>query len=309
MESKIKVLYIIGCGRSGSTVMSAILGEHSDIFCAGEVSQLVCDAWKDNFYCSCGVRGNQCEFWSEVYKIWLEMTQCQDLNDYLYLQRKFENFKSILSWWRISQNNQSPEFQKYKRWTKNIYEAIHKVSGKSIIIDASKNPARALALTNIAQIDLSFIHLIRDSRGVAWSLKKSYQIDQKAGIQKKLKSRPVWRTALFWTIVNLQANWVLSHINTNNYLRVTYESFVQDSENFLLKVGNIINCDFMDVIENLKQGKEIDFEHNIAGNFIRMKRQIKLSLDQEWVEKLPKQDQMMVNLLTQWLINRYYQQQ
>lgn len=113
---------------------------------------------------------------------------------------------------------------------------------------------------------------------------------------------------MFWFIVNLQANWVLSHINTNNYLRVTYESFVQDYENFLLKVGNMINCDFTDVIENLKQGKNIEFEHNIAGNFIRMKRQIKLSLDEEWVEKLPKQDQMIVNLFTKWLINRYYQQ-
>lgn len=153
MESKIKVLYIIGSGRSGSTVMSAILGEQTDIVCAGEVSQLVCDGWKDNFYCSCGVRGNQCKFWSEVYKIWLEKTQCKDLNDYLYLQQKFENFKSISSWWRISHDNQSPEFQQYKKWTKNIYEAIQKTSGKSIIIDASKNPARALALTNIAEID------------------------------------------------------------------------------------------------------------------------------------------------------------
>src|SRR3712207_8630396 len=52
------------------------------------------------------------------------------------------------------------------------------VSGKPVIVDSSKSPARALALGMVPGIDLYVVHLVRDGRGVATSLRKT--LDRKS---------------------------------------------------------------------------------------------------------------------------------
>ena len=47
------------------------------------------------------------------------------------------------------------------------------MSGKRVLVDSSKNPARALALTMLPDIDLHLLHLVRDPRGYAWSRVKT----------------------------------------------------------------------------------------------------------------------------------------
>ena len=52
------------------------------------------------------------------------------------------------------------------------------------------------------------IHLVRDGRGVAWSLRKPYAKDERAGFERALAPRPVLRTALRWATMDLAAEQV-----------------------------------------------------------------------------------------------------
>lgn len=59
---KIRVLYILGSGFSGSTLLGAFLGSHEKIFNLGEVKNYIQDLSAKNTACSCGQNMTECPF-------------------------------------------------------------------------------------------------------------------------------------------------------------------------------------------------------------------------------------------------------
>ncbi|WP_152968815.1 hypothetical protein [Ardenticatena maritima] len=65
MQKTIKVLYIAGSGRSGSTILGQLLGEIDGFVNLGEVRYLFNERMqKRNLPCSCGATPEMCEFWA-----------------------------------------------------------------------------------------------------------------------------------------------------------------------------------------------------------------------------------------------------
>ncbi len=65
-----------------------------------------------------------------------------------------------------------PRFARYAEYTGALFNAIADLSGADVIVDSSKSPARALALSRTPGLDVRMLHLVRDVRGVAYSLRK-----------------------------------------------------------------------------------------------------------------------------------------
>ena len=65
-DAPIRVVYVMGAGRSGSTVLDTILNNHEDVIGVGELVHLFIEgsAVKEN--CSCGEARDTCEIWSSV---------------------------------------------------------------------------------------------------------------------------------------------------------------------------------------------------------------------------------------------------
>ncbi len=62
----IKVIYILGAGSSGSTLLSLLLGAHSRMVNVGEISHI--DRYRAlDLNCGCGERVSKCSFWSKVF--------------------------------------------------------------------------------------------------------------------------------------------------------------------------------------------------------------------------------------------------
>jgi hypothetical protein len=160
-EAQIRVLYIMGYGHSGSTFIDTVLGNHQDIESVGELSNLHRDAWQDGKLCACGQRGNICPFWSKIRQTWTRRCGVEDINGYLELQQTFDNWKSPICWYRLIKQGEKPllRFRIYGERTRALYKAISQVSGKSLIVDSSKSPARALVLSMIKGLDFRLIHL------------------------------------------------------------------------------------------------------------------------------------------------------
>ncbi len=88
------IIYIAGLGHSGSTILDLILGCHSDIVGLGEIMPFIRrkDRTPDlNSTCSCGKKGYDCYFWSEVEKHILNSEN--HTNAYLKLTDYFFNEK------------------------------------------------------------------------------------------------------------------------------------------------------------------------------------------------------------------------
>ena len=111
-ETPVRVLEITGLGRSGSTILDIVLGNHPDIESVGEVGNLTLNGWisRESLrgidskklavpICTCGKRldvlyvdtpDEACPFWSSVRREWVERTDPDSIESYPKLQNDFE---------------------------------------------------------------------------------------------------------------------------------------------------------------------------------------------------------------------------
>lgn len=300
----LRVVYIAGVGRSGSTVLDSVLGNHPLIQSVGELSRLSTDAWIQNFYCSCGKRSDECPFWSAVRESWCSVNGGLTVQEYNAIQGEVENFHQWPSMLRQSWKD-SRAFRVYAEQTLLLLRAIQSVSGCSVIVDSSKAVERALALSLIPDVDLRIIQLVRDPRGVVWSHKKAFAKDVEHGLPRDIRPQPAWRAALYWCRINMHADWLRRRLGPEKALFLRYEDFMLDTPSALKTIGSFVGIDLENVQHTINDGGKLYFDHTIAGNRVRMKGELKLKYDQEWRQKLSIRDQRVTELLTGWLMARY----
>ncbi len=69
MSKPIRVIYVVGAGRSGSTLLDTILGNHEYIESVGELINSP-RAWSNpDEYCACGIQAGVCDFWRQVREV------------------------------------------------------------------------------------------------------------------------------------------------------------------------------------------------------------------------------------------------
>lgn len=300
----IQVIYIAGYGRSGTTLLDITLDQHPAVAGAGEVATLSRHVWTDNEYCACGQRANQCQLWGPIGRQWNEKIRSGwSLAEYKHAQEKTETILSPSRLLRRTLNRRL--FRSYARDTLSLFEAIRCYSGKEIIVDSSKLPGRALALASIPGIDLFVIHLVRDGRGVAWSMLQSYQKDIKAGLQREIKPKSVVRTAVRWCIVNITTEMLRWRLGNGRYVRVKYEDFVTDPAPALDMIGKMTGIDLAEIAKGLQSGEPIKPAHQIAGNRLRMNKSIRLVGDEAWRTQMPAKERAVFDRLGGWLLQRY----
>jgi hypothetical protein len=337
-QTPVKVLKITGLGRSGSTILDIVLGNHSQIESVGEVMNLVRTGWisQESLHgidqkrlrrplCTCGKRldvlyvgtpDEACPFWASVRHEWVERTDGDSIESYPKLQNDFELKRR---WPRLLYEKRRPSapFRLYARLTRSFFESIRAVSGKPIIVDCSKISVRAYALGMVPGIDLYVVHLVRDGRGVITSHRKSFEKGLQAGIMWDHKGPPMWKTAVRrralypvsvvrWTVQNLAAEWVCTQLGPKRTMRLRYEDFVADPKTALERIGSLIELDLTDVAEAASSGKPMQAGHNIGGNKTKKSGSITLRPDaKEWKSALSLTEQRLSWVLMGWLMRRY----
>ena len=304
MQRVVKVIYIIAAGRSGSTVLDAVLGNHDAVESVGELinAPRVLDANRE--YCACGQLAGNCPFWHAVREEWTNITGIEDLPKWSNCQAGFERIRNMpkLLYPKIYK---TASFRNYQEGIAALFHGISKVSGKEFIVDSSKNPVRALALSLIPNIDLKIIHLVRDGRGVAWSMKKPYKKDPKGGLQNSMQTVPVWRTAILWGLVNRVAEKSIARIGNQRSMRLRYEDYVTNPAVALSRIGDFIGLDYSSIIEELLGGGNMKVGHTISGNRVRMSGTIRLQPDFSWQDHLTEKEKSVFWLLSGGLAKKY----
>jgi hypothetical protein len=295
-NNKIKIIYCMGSGRSGSTLLGIILGNHPKIVNVGEL-YTVHRIRESNFKCSCGERVEDCDFWAPVMNKWRSQCGESSVNRTLDKIKSIENFRSPLAWLKaIFYNSKRSVY--YNEYLENIY-AFYKIilekSDKKAVVDISKNPLRAFVLMKHPNIDLRLIHLVRDGRAVAYSLHKS--------AKRGTTQRPVWRTALFWIIVNRQSNYVSKRVKNSTLIR--YKDLVTKPEITMHKIAQMVDIDPKPLVEVINGQLAKEDSHIMEGNRIRKEKSIKLKLDTEWQEKLDPKEQRVFSKLAKKTLSNY----
>jgi hypothetical protein len=326
-EVPVKVLKIAGLGRSGSTILDIVLGNHPQIESVGEVGNLIRNGWisRESLrgierkklrvpLCTCGKRldvlyvedpEEACPFWSGVRREWVRRTDGEDIEAYPMLQDAFERQRR---WLRLLYERHRPSalFRSYARLTLAFFESIRAVSGKPVIVDSSKAPVRAYAFGMVPGIELYVVHLVRDGRGVIASRRKTFKKDLQAGIMWDHEGHRMWPTIARWISLNLTSEWICARLGPERTMRLRYEDFVADPRSALERVGSLVGLDLSEVAAAAASGRPMQAGHNIGGNRTKKSGTITLRPDaQEWKADLSASERRLSWLSMGWLMHRY----
>jgi hypothetical protein len=306
-ESPIRVVYVMGAGRSGSTVLDTILNNHEDVIGVGELVHLFIEGSAQKENCSCGESRDTCEIWHSVRERWSELTGIASITEHERLMTKFTRVQrlAIPEWHRLRPGNSDPDFAECLRQTQATYQAIADATGKRVIIESSKNPLRAKLLCLTPGLDVRMVHMVRDVRGVVWSRMKPFAKSKEGGVPRDMKPKPIHLATGYWMFMNFLSERVRRAFPDQPSTRIHYEDFVTSPEQTLKEIGKTAGLDYSLVAQRLAAGDAMAPGHLYAGNRVRTAGPITLRSDMEWMKRLTPGQQRLTWLLAGHQLRQY----
>jgi hypothetical protein len=303
-DERVKVLYVVGLGRSGSTILSNSLGQIGGYLSAGELNFI----WKhnvvENRLCGCGRPFRECPVWTRVMDEAFGGMDGVDPREMMRLQSSGTRTRHIPLMLTARGNRVLKErLDKLLINYGRLYEAIGAVTGSRVIVDSSKEPAHGYAMSLVPGVDFRVVHLIRDPRAAAYSwLKKKPQPDSEE-IEHMVRFSPTKSSAL-WDSWNASAE-ALWRRTPQRYLRLRYEDFVADPRKGLQRILRLL-----EVTAELPLAGErevmLGVSHTVSGNPNRFETgAVELRPDHEWMERMEPRHRALVTALTLPLLRRY----
>ncbi len=274
-----EIVYIAGYGRSGSTLLDTILGNHPDAFGAGELRGMF-EGLHGGERCSCGLPMPECPFWTEVVSRLsrtLPEASCRTAGSVTVAAES-------LAWGRR-------DCSSYVRLWRATCRAIAQASGKRVLVDSSKScrlaSRRLPLLGGKLGVPVKVIHLVRDPRAVMWSICRGSNRQLEQGCARPPMGG-VARGMLSWILANVTVELVRRRMPELRVHRVRYEDLASDPRSSLEEVGRFLGLDMQTVLGKLEGGESFDPGHGVGGNRMRRKGSIRMKFDAEWKEKLPR---------------------
>jgi hypothetical protein len=303
-----KVLYIGGFGRSGSTLVERILGQLPGFCSAGEIVFLWQRGLIDGQLCGCGTPVPECDFWTRVGKTAFGGWDQIDAHEMLALQKRVDRNRYIPSMVapRLRPAAQA-DFERYTDVLSRLYRGIGEVAGARVVIDASKHASTAFLLRKVPNLDLRVVHLVRDSRGVAYSWTKEVKKPEVTGggDDAFMPQYSPSSSGRQWVAYNLLFD-ALGAIDKTMILR--YEALMAEPraglERILTHADEPVTPESFDFLGD--GYVDLGCDHTVAGNPMRFHQgRLDLRLDQAWTTKLPERDRKVVTAITWPLQLRY----
>src|SRR6056297_1250552 len=280
-KEKIKVIYIVGIGRSGSTLLERIIGGVDKVWPLGEIRSLKDYIEKRNssrfsqkkFLDEDGKPVEESFFWSPIYK---EIKEKK-----LKLFDKHHKFGVKKFFKTIKQKKYSGDEEKVLRL---VMERAQEVEGGDVdyLLDASKIISRLTLLSKQKNIELYVIHLVRDGRGV---------------INSFAKNGESWIKILIrWIINNLFINFFIKpRIEKEKFIQLSYELFSQDPKKYLEEINRKFGLD-IDLDNYLAKANQKK-TYCISGNKMRSQDISEIKADQAWKKNLSFFKKMFLTIL------------
>jgi hypothetical protein len=309
-----KVLSIVGCGRSGSTVVGNVLGEVPGVFSAGELHHFWGRGLLEGWRCGCGERAIDCGVWAKVLARVhdhldvplpspagdvdpLVVAGWQGELSTLRVRRRILSARSCDGW---------PALQRYVAAQGALLEAIGEATGARVVVDSSKRPQDAVVASLAPGIEHYVLHLVRDPRAVAhsWSRRKS-DIGPSGSPTQMGTKRPV-RSALRWLENNAGAELVRRRTVRSRWMRLRYEEFALRPRETMQEVCRFLGEDPAGLPFEDERTVSLSVNHTVSGNPDRYRTGlVSIREDGEWRSHLSPRTRFEVTLLTAVALSRY----
>ncbi len=295
----LKVLYIAGVGRSGSTLLERVLGAVPGAVNAGELNAVFSRVSSQDQRCGCGEPFSTCPFWTAVgeraFDGWASVTARMS-----YLQPRVIRQRHVPSLATgLARAAYLRELDEYLDTYRRLYEAIASVSGADVVVDASKSAAQLCALRRIPGLDLRVLNLVRDSRGVANSWSKVGIHKPQSADGELMGTYSPQRLAVLWAVLQLECS--MLGAATPHAARVRYEDLVAHPRTTLERALTSIGmAPAKDALAHVgEHSVDLEPSHGVAGSRTRFTTgRIDLQLDDAWRSTLPVGARRVVTAVT-----------
>lgn len=287
------VVYLVGAGRSGSTVLEMILGAGGRAVNVGELQQLFVKTMPLNERCGCGVPFSQCDFWEAVGEAAFGGWEPSLAERMATLRAEHVRQRYVPRLLAAG----SPGAIEWAEAHDCLYRAISAISGANVVVDASKEAVPPLFLSRLGKTDIRVLQLVRDPRGVAYSWAKVGLGRPDAGAGRQtMATHSLATTARMWNRDNL---WGAALRTLVPSAVIRYEEFADDPRPTL--TGALSAAGLPQTLADLlyDDAGTLPHRHAIGGNPVRFRGgPLQIRLDNAWQTDMSLFDRSTVNVLT-----------
>jgi hypothetical protein len=282
-----RVIFILGWGRSGSTLIGNALGELHGCVSVGELHD-IWSAYQGRFDCGCALPLPECPFWSQVVSSDPELAHAfASAADVHRIKRRYLRVRYVPWLLRGSPPGRGARaaLEGYADTVLRLYRSLAETRPAEVVIDSMKTPAAAAFLLRLP-LHVSYIHLVRDPRATGFSWQRRRAADLKGTRQQNRLG--YGHNAISWLIWNTTAELVRRQVDREHWARVRYEDFVAAPDRVLREVAERFHLPTADwpLEDHLVR---LGTHHTVEGNPSRFKTgTIAVSSDDEWEHAVPR---------------------
>jgi hypothetical protein len=294
--ASIRVLFIAGMGRSGTTLLSNILGQAPGCLSVGELRYVWERGIGEDHRCGCGEPFSQCQFWTQIMARAFggRPIAAKSISEETYSRLRVRRLPIIM--WRRCRGRPPVRPNPDDAVILRVYQALANTAGVKVIVDSSKLPAYALLLSSLPGVDLHVVHVIRDPRAIAFSWRRDKMTRDKD--HDELMARlEIWRTALLWLLWSLLADrWWPSQQGRSVLVR--YEDFIRDPPGTITRILDTVDIDTALPLVTTTS-VTLAPTHTVAGNPNRHDSgTVLLAADEQWKRAMPARHRWLVTAIT-----------
>jgi hypothetical protein len=296
-----KVLYIAGWGRSGTTILDNVLSAYDSVFSVGELYYLWPRAFIERRRCGCGETLIECPLWTEILARAYRDSP-PDAQATYDLQRRSIRVRDTR---RLAHGRLDPDATRYRDEIARLYHAIGDVTGAEVVVDSSKTPAGAAVLTRIDGIEPYLLHMVRDPRATAHSWTRTVaQPDLR--IPRDMPRHGAMTSTATWIGWNVLVEDLARRGYADRSRRLRYEDFVADPRG---RVGDLLA--FLGVAPNGSPFKgrhelQLSANHTVGGNPGRFRTgSIMIRPDDAWRAEQARRRRLVSTAIATPLLHRY----
>lgn len=267
-KTKKKLIYVMGCGRSGTTILGVALGNGHGCLDLGEVVDFLKRRGVPNSY---GPETKTGQFWGTV------TNRVVDQNEDIFDERLVNQLTSLERHTRFPLTflglYKRSTLRDYSMYINSLYSCISKNSEDiSVYIDSSKYPGRAFLLSFLlGDFDVNILHIVRHPVKVVESFGDKRKRDDQ-GYKGYISAN------FYYFVINLFCSAVRFRVGDRKYLKIRYEDLLQMPKATLGKIASKFEIDLQDVSDRIDKNEPLRKGFIFNGNRLSMAKDTELTL-------------------------------
>lgn len=301
----IPVIYIVGAGRSGSTILAHLLGELDGYVSVGELRNLWISAVLQRSLCSCGSTIVDCPFWSPIVEDLRldDRVEAEAVTNWQKRHLSAARPTNLMLTRTDSKKRKDPGLNRYADGLRDLYAAVARRSGAKVIVDSSKGPIDAAVLGAVEGIVPYYVHLVRDPRAVIYSWSRQKAADPQG--DRLFSRRGTLKATATWVAHNAETEVVRAMTRHRRWQLLRYEDLVAHPARYIGAIQEMIES-VPDERPAAGRSAVLHTQHSLGGNPVRFQTgRVEIRSDDEWRTKLAPRKRALVKAAAFPLLRRY----